>query len=90
VAAIVPVTTKGYPMQSKVTRDEYISFFTNWVFYQFDRPSNRIHNILVIREVAKLVTDNEEAAYWGGRDCWTMHDIACKVIADRAIVAVEA
>jgi hypothetical protein len=77
-------------MQSKVNRDEYITFFTNWMFYQFDRPSSRIHNILVIREVAKLVTDDDEAAYWGGRDCWTMHDISCKAMADRAIECVTA
>ena len=77
-------------MQSKVNRDEYIQFFTNWLFYQFDRPSNRMHNILVIREVANIVTDDEEAAYWGGRDCWTMHDMANKALSNRAIVAVEA
>jgi hypothetical protein len=35
-------------MQGKVNRDEYITFFTNWVFYQFDRPSNRVRNILII------------------------------------------
>ena len=77
-------------MQSTVNRQEYLDFFSNWVFYQFPRPSNRMHNILVIREVAKIVTDDEEAAYWGSRDCWTMHDMANKALQSRAIVAIEA
>jgi hypothetical protein len=77
-------------MQGKVNREEYIQFFTNWVFYQFDRPSNRIRNILIIREMSKIVSDDDEAAYWGGRDCWTMHDMACKALSERAIEAVTA
>ena len=48
-----------------------------------------MRNILLIREVAKIVNDDDEAAYWGGRDCWTMHDIACKAMKDRAIEGVN-
>ena len=77
-------------MQGKVNRDEYTQFFTNWISYQFDRPSDRIRNILIIREVSKIVNDDDEAAYWGGRDCWTMHDIACTAMGDRAIECVTA
>jgi hypothetical protein len=77
-------------MQSKVNRDEYLNFFTNWIFYQFDRPSNRMRNILLIREVAKIVNDDDEAAYWGGRDCWTMHDKAVNAMQEKAIGAVTA
>jgi len=77
-------------MRATVNRQEYITFFTNWVNYQFPRPSERLHNILVIREVKSLVIDDEEAAYWGGRDCWTMHDMANKALQSRAIVAIEA
>ena len=73
-----------------VNRDKYLAAFTNWIFYQFDRPSNRMHNILVIREVSKIVENDKEALYWGSRDNWTMLDIACKNLADRAIVAIEA
>jgi hypothetical protein len=73
-------------MQGKVNRDEYINAFTNWVFYQFDRPSDRIRNILIIREVSKIVDCDEEAGYWGGRDNWSMHDIASQRMADKAIV----
>ena len=75
-------------MQSKVNRDEYLNAFTNWVFYQFDRPSDRMRNILIIREVSKIVDCDDEAAYWGGRDNWSMHDTANQRIADRAIVGV--
>ena len=77
-------------MQGKVNRQEYITFFTNWINYQFPRPSERLHNILIIREVKSLVIDDEEAAYWGGRDCWTLHGIAEAMLRDKAIVAVEA
>ena len=77
-------------MQGKVNRDEYLNFFTNWIFYQFDRPSNRMRNILLIREVAKIVSDDDEAAYWGGRDCWTMHDKAVEAMKEMAIEAVTA
>jgi len=77
-------------MQGYVNRDEYINSFTNWLFYQFDRPSNRIHNILIIREVSKIVDCDEEAAYWGSRDNWTMHDIASKRLQSRSIEAITA
>ena len=77
-------------MKCESNRDEYITFFTKWMFYQFPRASERMHNILVIREVAKIVCDDDEAAYWGGRDCWTMHDMANKALQGRAIVGIEA
>jgi hypothetical protein len=77
-------------MQGKVNRDEYLTFFVDWLFYQFDRPSDRVRNVLIFREVRKIVTDDDEAAYWGGRDCWTMHDMACKALSERAIVAITA
>jgi hypothetical protein len=73
-------------MKSSVNRDEYINAFTNWIFYQFDRPSDRIRNILIIREVSKIVDCDDEAAYWGGRDNWSMHDTASERLSNRAIV----
>jgi hypothetical protein len=84
------LTSGENTMQGKVNRDEYLNFFTNWIFYQFDRPSNRMRNILLIREVAKIVNDDDEAAYWGGRDCWTMHDKAVDAMQKKAIEAVTA
>jgi len=70
------------------TRSEYINFFTNWLHYQFPRNSDVVRNVLIIREVKKIISDDDEAAYWGGRDCWTMHDIATKEIQSRAIEGV--
>jgi hypothetical protein len=49
-----------------------------------------MRNILIIREVSKIVCDDDEAAYWGGRDCWTMHDTASALIKDRAIEYIPA
>lgn len=71
------------------TRTEYLAFFSKWINYQFSRPSDLVRNTLLTREVGKIVDTDEEAAYWGGRDCWTMYDMACKNLASRAIVAVE-
>ena len=74
----------------KSTRNEYLQFFTNWLFYQYDRPSDKLRNLLLIREVKNIVIDDDEAAYWGDRDCWTMHDIASKAMKAKAIEAVTA
>jgi len=43
-----------------------------------------------MREVESLIDSDEEASYWGDRDCWTMHDMANKKIQSRAIVGVTA
>ena len=74
----------------KSTRAENLSFFTNWLRYQFPRNADIVRNVLVTREVQSIVDSDEEAAYWGDRDCWTMHDIASKQIAARAIEGVTA
>ena len=74
----------------KSTRSEYISFFNNWLHYQFPRNADVVRNVLIIREVNKIISDDDEASYWGDRDCWTMHDIASRAIASRAIEGVTA
>ena len=74
----------------KSTRAEYINFFSNWLHYQFPRNADVVRNLLIIREVSRIVGDDDEAAYWGDRDCWTMHDVANKQIQNRAIEAVTA
>ena len=74
----------------KSNRKEYIQFFTNWISYQYARESDQIHNLRLIREMERIVTDDEEAAYWGDRDCWTMHGIASQQIQNRAIEGVTA
>jgi len=74
----------------KCNRKEYIQFFTNWLFYQYDRPSDKLRNLLLIREVKNIVTDDDEAAYWGDRDCWTMHGLASDAMKSKAITAITA
>jgi len=74
----------------KSTRAEYLNFFTNWLHYQFPRNADIVHNVLITREVRLIVDTDSEAAYWGDRDCWTMHDIANKRIQSRAIEAMTA
>ena len=74
----------------KSTRAEYLNFFANWLHYQFPRNADIVHNVLITREVQNIVDTDEEAAYWGDRDCWTMHDIANKRIQSRAIEGVVA
>ena len=49
-----------------------------------------MHNVLITREVRLIVDADSEAAYWGDRDCWTMHDMANKRIQARAIEGVTA
>jgi hypothetical protein len=69
----------------KSTRAEYLNFFTTWLHYQFPRNADIVRNVLIIREVQSIVDSDSEAAYWGDRDCWTMHDLANKQIQVRAI-----
>ena len=72
----------------KSTRAEYLNFFANWLHYQFPRNADIVRNVLITREVQKIVCDDSEAAYWGDRDCWTMHDLANKQVQARAIEGV--
>ena len=74
----------------KSTRAEYLNFFDKWLNYQFPRNADIVRNVLTMREVQKIVCDDDEAAYWGDRDCWTMHDMANKRIQARAIEGVTA
>ena len=74
----------------KSTQSEYLQFFKNWLHYQFPRNADIVRNVLIMQEVRKIVSDDQEAAYWGDRDCWTMHDIANKQIQSRAIEGVTA
>jgi len=74
----------------KSTQSEYLQFFKNWLHYQFPRNADIVRNVLIMQEVRKIVSDDQEAAYWGDRDCWTMHDIANKQIQSRAIEGITA
>lgn len=74
----------------KSTQSEYLQFFKNWLHYQFPRNADIVRNVLIMQEVRKIVSDDQEAAYWGDRDCWTMHDMANKQIQSRAIEGITA
>jgi hypothetical protein len=74
----------------KSNRAEYINFFSKWLHYQFPRNADVVRNVLIIREVSRIISDDDEAAYWGDRDCWTMHDVANKQIQSRAIEGMTA
>lgn len=74
----------------KSTRSEYLNFFTNWLHYQFPRNADIVRNVLIMWEVQNIVDSDSEAAYWGDRDCWTMHDMANKKIQSRAIEGITA
>ena len=74
----------------KTTQIEYLNFFHKWLNYQFPRNSDIVRNVLIMQEVRKIVDCDDEAFYWGGRDCWTMHDIAAKKIQSRAIEGITA
>jgi len=47
----------------KSTRAEYLNFFSKWLNYQFPRNSDIVRNVLIMREVQKIVDSDEEAAY---------------------------
>jgi hypothetical protein len=72
-------------MTYKSTRNQYLNFFNNWLNYQYGYPEYRIHNVLVLSEVKKIICDDDEAAYWGDRDCWTVFYMAEKALKARAI-----
>lgn len=74
----------------KSTRQEYLAFFRNWLFYQFGKQSDVFRNRLLMREVERIVTDDDEAAYWGDRDCWTMHGLASDAMKTKAIEGISA
>lgn len=56
--------------------DEYMAFFDRWINYQFPRAEDEQANSLILQEVARLVADPDDCAYWSGRDCWSMYDLA--------------
>ena len=69
----------------QTTHAEYMRFFKNWLFYQFDRPDDEILNARVLSEAARIVADADDLAHWANRDCWSMYDLAKANLANRAI-----
>ena len=46
----------------KSNRAEYLTFFDKWLNYQFPRNADIVRNVLITREVQKIVCDDDEAA----------------------------
>ena len=59
-----------------MTFDEYMDFFTKWLYYQFPRIEDDFNNYYIIQSVAKIVSDADDLEHWGNRDCWSMLDYA--------------
>ena len=59
-----------------MTHSEYMQFFERWLNYQFARIEDEMLNNEVLREVARIVADADDLAYWANRDCWSMYDLA--------------
>jgi len=85
------LASKGNTMKNyKTTHAEYLSFFHNWLHYQFGRQSDRLHNVFVFSEVKKIVADDDDLQHWANRDCWSMYYLAEENLKARAIVEVTA
>jgi len=49
-----------------------------------------LHCFILARGSESIIDSDSEAAYWGDRDCCTMHDMANKKIQSRAIEGITA
>lgn len=76
-------------MEHKANQAEYLAFFRNWLHYQFGRPQDRLHNAIVMSEVKKIVSDDDDLQHWANRDNWSMLDFAEQNLKAKAIVAIE-
>jgi galactose-1-phosphate uridylyltransferase len=76
-------------MEHKATQAEYLAFFRNWLHYQFGRSQDRLHNAIVMSEVKKIVSDDDDLQHWANRDNWSMLDFAEQNLKAKAIVAIE-
>ena len=71
-----------------MTLSEYMQFFERWIQYQFPRVENDIDNFYILREVARVVADADDLAYWAKRDCWSMYDLAKQNLAKQNIATL--
>lgn len=62
----------------KTNHTEYFNFFAKWLKYQFPTMGDEENNKRILLKAATIVTNDEDAAEWGDRDCWTMYDMANK------------
>lgn len=60
----------------KMTKDEYMTFFSRWLNYQFPRTDDDWNNFYIRKTVAQIVSDDDELQHWANRDNWSMLDYA--------------
>ena len=68
-----------------MTHNEYMAFFDKWIFYQFPRLEDNWYNLDILREVARIVEDDDDLQYWANRDCWSMRDLAVKQLTSKGV-----
>ena len=56
--------------------EEYMSFFERWLHYQFPRIEDDFDNVYILKEVAKIVSNEDDLQHWAKRDNWSMYDFA--------------
>ena len=71
----------------KTTRIEYLTFFNNWLNYQFDHSDQETHKALILEHAGKVVEDDDEAEYWSNRDCWTMYHVCNDVLRAKVMLS---
>ena len=60
----------------KMTKAEYMEFFTKWLYYQFPRNGDDWGNFYILKTVSQIVSDDDELQHWANRDNWSMLDYA--------------
>ena len=61
---------------SKITHNEYMTFFERWLQYQFPRIDDEWDNFYILKTVAVIVADDDELQHCANRDNWSMYDHA--------------
>jgi len=52
----------------KMTKAEYMEFFTKWLYYQFPRNGDDWGNFYILKTVSQIVSDDDELQHWANRD----------------------
>lgn len=69
----------------QTTHAEFMRFFKNWLFYQFDARTDTVRNARILSTVARIVESDDALREWATRDCWSLYDLAGKTLAAEAI-----
>jgi hypothetical protein len=69
----------------KTTHADFMRFFENWLFYQFDRRADVVRNARVLSTVSRIVENDDALQEWAARDAWSLYDLASKTLAAQSI-----